>query len=341
MRPLIALAAALALAPLAPAAPAPPATAELTIKLGTLAPDGSPWANIIRDMAEEWKGATGGTVKFKIYPGGIAGDETDMVRKMRVGQLHAAALTTVGLAQIATELKAVQMPRLIQTYEELDHVVAKLGPKLAGILEEKGYRVLNWGDAGWVTFFSTSPVTRPADLKPHKIFVWAGQDAEAEAWRDGGYTSVPLASTEIHTGLSSGLITALGATPLSALSFQWFGLAKHMADLHWGPLIGATVISKRKWEEIPEDARPKLVESARATGGRLRDEIRKLGDEAVDVMKKHGLEVHPVPPEALAEWDDLGRQAREKLAGKVTPAELVAEVEALVKEFREAKKAAK
>ncbi|MCI0339879.1 MAG: TRAP transporter substrate-binding protein DctP [Planctomycetales bacterium] len=320
---------------------APPPAGDLTIKLGTLAPERSPWADIIRDMAEEWKGATGGTVKFRIYPGGVAGDESDMVRKMRVGQLHAAALTTVGLAQIAPEMKAIQMPRVIQTYEELDNVVAKVAPKLEAILDEKGYRVLNWGDAGWVTFFARSRVVRPSDLKQHKIFVWAGQTAEAEAWRDGGYDSVLLPSTEIYTGLSGGRITAFGATPLAALSFQWFGLAKNMVDLHWAPLIGATVISKKKWDEIPEDVRPKLLESARTTGGRLRTEIRKLGDEAVEVMKKNGLEVHPVPPDAIAEWDDLGRRARERLAGKVTSPELVAEIETIVKEFREAKKAAK
>lgn len=305
-----------------------------TIKLGTLAPEGSPWYTILRDMAETWSGATGGKIHVRIYPGGVAGDEPDMVRKMRVGQLHAAALSGAGLNQIAPEVQALQMPMMLASYEELDYVMERLAPKLDAILDAKGFKVLQWGDAGWVQFFAQKPVVHPDDLKRLRLFVWAGDSAYVEAWKDAGYQPVSLAATEIYTGLQSGLINAFPTTPLAALSFQWFGLGKHMTDLKWAPLVAATVISKEKWREVPDNVKPLLLKTAREAGTRFRRETRKLGDEAVQVMKKYGLVVHSVPPDAFAEWERSARAAYPSIVGKVVPAGMVEEVERLRNEYR-------
>ncbi len=310
-----------------------PASA-LTIKLGTLAPEGSPWYNIIRDMTDAIKDETGGKIRFRIYAGGVAGDDPDMVRKMRIGQLHAAVLTGTGLYDIAPETQALMMPMMLASYEEFDYVMTRIAPRLEAILESKGFKVLNWGDAGWVHFFTQTPVVRPDDLRPLRLFAWTGYTAYVEAWKDAGYQPVPLASTEIHTGLQSGLINAVPATPIAALSFQWFGLAKHMTDLNWAPLIGATVISMRKWQRIPDDVKPILVKAAREAGARIRDETRQLSDDAVEVMKKHGLIVHHVPPDVIAQWERSARAGYPKIVGKEVPAWVVAEVERLRNEYR-------
>ncbi len=310
-----------------------PASA-LTIKIGTLAPEGSPWYNIIRDMAETWKEGTGGKVRFRIYPGGVAGDDPDMVRKMRIGQLHAAVLSGTGLYDIAHETQALMMPMMLASYDEFDYVLTRIAPKLEAILESKGFKVLNWGDAGWVHFFTQKPVVYPDDLKPLRLFAWTGYTAYIEAWKDAGYHPVPLASTEIHTGLQSGLINAVPATPIAALSFQWFGLAKHMTDVNWAPLIGATVISMRTWQRIPDDLKPILAKAAREAGARIRDETRQLSDDAVEVMKKHGLVVHHVPPDVVAQWERSARAGYSRIVGKEVPAWVVAEVERLRDEYR-------
>ncbi len=311
---------------------------DVTIKLGTLAPEGSAWHNILRDMAEEWKTATGGKVAFRIYPGGVAGDEPFMVKKMRNRQLQAAALTGVGLAEIAPEVMAVQLPMLVRSYEELDYVMERMAPKLEAALHAKGYTVLNWGDAGWVTFFSQTPVARLADLRTVKLFVWASSTTEVGVWKDAGVTPVPLEATEIHPGLKSGLINAFSSTALAALSFQWFGSAKHMTDLRWAPLIGATVISNDAWAKIPEALKPALLKAAKETGKKLKDDTRKLGDEAVEIMRKHGLVVVPVPEDARKEWEEQARAAYPKIMGKSIPAETVAEIERLRNEFRASRK---
>lgn len=299
----------------------------VTVKLCTLAPEGSPWHKALSDMATAWKAETNGKVRFRIYPGGVCGDEPVMVRKMRVGQIHAAALTATGLADIAPEFKALQMPMMFRSTEEFDFVRQKVSPTLEALVEKKGFKLLTWGDAGWVQFFSKKPVVTPDDLKPLRLWTWAADTAAAEAWKDSGYHPVPLPVTEIHTGLASGLIDTFSATPVAALSFQWFGQAKHMTDLRWARLTGAIVISQRTWKKIPEGAKPKLLNIARQAGKKLNDMLPGFRAKAIAVMKKHGLIVHEVPDAVRDEWEKRAQAGYPRLVGKVVPAGLLAMVE--------------
>ena len=311
-----------------------PASAQV-IKLGTIAPEGSPWLDAIRGMADEWKAATGGKIEFRIYPGGVVGDDPDMVRKLRIGQLQAAALSNTGLYDIAHEMQALQMPMMLTSYAELDYVRDRMAPKLEAILEAKGFKVLNWGDAGWIHFFSQQPLLRPADLKPMRLWVWAGYPAYVEAWKDAGYHPVELASTDILTGLQAGMIDAFPAPPLLALANQWFGVAKQMCDVKWAPAIGATVITLKTWQAIDPAVREKLLASSRAAGLRLQAQVRKLDDEAIAAMQKRGLVVNHVSPEGIAEFERVAVEAAyPKLIGHVVPADIVAEVKRLRDEFR-------
>lgn len=311
-----------------------PARAQ-TIKLGTVAPEGSPWHAIARDMGEAWSKATGGKIQLRIYPGGVAGDDPDMIRKMRVGQLQAAMLTSQGLAQVVPDIQALQTPLLLTNYEELDYVKDRITPKLEPLFEAQGFTVLNWGEAGWVYFFTQKPVVRPEDLKPLKLFIWSGDDtAYMSAWKDAGYNPVPIPVTEILMGLQSGLINAFVAPPIAALSFQWFGLAKNMTDLKWISLVGATVISSKVWREFPEQTRKLLLDSARETSLRYKPEVRRLNESSIEVMKKHGLVVHQVPRDVFAQWEASARAGYPRLIGKVVSTQMASEVERLRDEYR-------
>ncbi len=303
------------------------------IKFGTLAPLNSPWYDILREMADDWQKASGGTIQVKIYPGGVAGDESDIIRKMRVGQLQAATLSG-GLADIAPEFRAFSLPMLFDTYEELDYVVERKLPELNAILETRGFKALNWADIGWLYFFTQRPAVHPNDLRAQRLFWWESGSAYIEAWKDAGFHPVPLAATDMHTALQSGLINAFAAPPLAALSFQWFALAPHMTDVKWASIVGATVISTSTWRSIPDPLKPRFAQAARDAGVKLRLSIRPLGDEAVKVMQRHGLTVHPVPPDVKEEWRRGARAAYPKIVGQAMPRAMVADVERLVAEHR-------
>ncbi|MDA8122895.1 MAG: TRAP transporter substrate-binding protein DctP [Deltaproteobacteria bacterium] len=306
----------------------------IVIKMATLAPEGSSWHKVLQDMGEAWSKATGGAVTLRIYSGGVSGDEDAVIRKMRVGQLQAAALTGIGLSYLDKSFYALHVPMMYESDEEFDYVRDRLSPVLERKLEEKGMIVLNWGDAGWVHFFAKRPFTRPSDVKAMKLFVWAGDTNLIQLYKETGFNPVPLSAIDILPGLQTGLIDAFDTTPLAALAFQWFGLAPHMSDLRWVPLTGATVIDRKAWLGIPEELRPKILEAARDAGRNLRGEIRRLNDEAVRVMVKNGLKVSRVPPEVRAEWRRTVEDVYPRIRGKIIPADMFDAARKYRDEFR-------
>lgn len=336
---------AVVLALAAVALPALPARAAadgpILIKMATVIPEGSSWHQIMREMGEKWKKAPGGGVTLRIYAGGVLGDEPSAVSKMRIKQIQGAALSTEGLAQVDPSLRAFTIPMMFRSYEELDYVREKLRPTLEKRLLEKGFVVVNWGDGGWVTFFSKKPVLRPDDLRKLKLFVWEGDAPSLDIWKDVRFDPVPLASTEILTALQTGLVEAVPTTPLLALSSQWFALAPNMIELKWGPLLGATVITKDAWDRIPEAARPAILAAATEAGERLKAEIRKSNDEAVRVMKERGLKTLAVPPDVEAIWRKAAEEVYPRIRGKVVPADVFDEVVRAVQEYRKGQAPAK
>ena len=304
------------------------------LKLGTLAPEGSPWHDVLIDVGETWKAVSAGRTSLRIYAGGVAGDDADMIRKMRIGQLQMAALTGTGLSQIAPEIQALQMPMMLNSYDELDYVRDRLAARLEAISEARGFKILNWADVGWVRPFSPRPILRPGDLKGLKIFTWEGDPTYVEIIKQMGFQPVPMAVTDIFTGLQSGLINVVPTTPIAALSFQWFGIANHMTDGRWAPLVGAVVISRAAWQTVPADVRSALARSALEAAVRARGKIRPLEEQAIVAMKARGLVVHPVPTDALAEWESVCRSSYPFLTEKVVPAAMVAEVQRLRDEYR-------
>ena len=289
----------------------------LTIKLATLAPENSPWYEVIRGMADDWKKTTNGEVVVRIYAGGVVGDETDVVRKIGIGTLDAGSITAVGMSDICTEVQAMQMPMMIQSYDELDYILSKVRSKLEDSLDKKGYKVLNWGDVGWVKFFSQKKVIYSDDMKDQTMFVWGGDTGVLDAWKEAGFKVMPLAITDMLTSLQTKKINAFSTSPIAAASFQWFALAPNMTDIKWAALIGGTVISKRAWNKIPEKYKPELEKIAQKRGEYMKVKIRALESEAVKIMVKNGLKVHAIPDAAVKDWTEKAKGAYPKIL--ITP----------------------
>jgi TRAP-type transport system periplasmic protein len=313
-----------------------PASAQVTIKLGTLAPSGSPWHNLLKQMAQEWSTASGGKVTLKVFPGGTVGNEGDMVRKMRVGQLQAASITTIGLHDIAADPQAISSPLVIGSYDELDCVMKQVQTKLEKALDEKGFVALQWADVGFVHFFTSKPFTKPEELKNRKIFAWEGDPASVEAWRKVGIQPVILSSTDVIPSLQTGMIDTIAAAPLYAFTARIFTKANHMIDLRWAILNGATVVRKDEWEKIDPATRPKLIAIAQSYSKRIDTEVRRVSSDAITQMKAQGLQV--VTPVDMAGWQKTADEANAVVRGKVVPAAIFDEVQTTVKKCRSDKK---
>ena len=308
---------------------------KIRIKLGTLAPEGSPWFDGVHRIGARWKKATHGDVVLKVYPGGVAGDEDDMLRKIRIGQLHAASVTGIGLSRITRDTLALQIPMMIRSYDELDYLRAQMGPRIRAKLREEGFVVLHWGDAGWVHFFSKKPVSTPEELAKLKLFVWSGDPASEAAWKAAGFNPVPMSATDVLSGLQTGLVESFATTPLYALTSQWFGLASNMVEVRWAPLNGATVVSTKVWDQIPAEQQATLLEISEDEGKRAMKEVRELGTKAVKAMTDRGLKVTSVTPAQEKAWQSVAEKAYATIRGQVVEAETFDEVQRLIRAYRQ------
>lgn len=300
---------ALSALPLVVAAPQP--TEATTIKLATLVPDRSVWGNVLSEMAAEWREATDGRVTLRIYPGGVAGDDPDVVRKMRIGQLHAGTLTQAGLTEIDPAFNLFNTPLFFESYDEYFYVLEEIRPALEKILNENGFVLLHWGHGGWIHLFATKPVKSVDEFKRLKIFVWAGSDRMVRWWKDAGYKPVPLAFTDVATGLQTGMLEAMPNTPLAALSFQNYRNTPYMLGLGFAPFLGATLVTTKAWNRLDEKDKAAIMGSVEKAAERFRTEVPQQDAKAITEMEKRGLTVISVEDTAIV---DQWRGEAEKFA---------------------------
>lgn len=309
--------------------------AATIIKLATVAPKDSVWHENLKQIDQRWSAATGGQIRLRIYAGTL-GDEDDILRRVRVGQLDAAAISTAGLSSIDKATQAMHIPLAFTTNEEMEYVRLRIAKQLVPLLAAKKFRVLTWGEVGWVHFFTSEPVATPDDLRRQKLFVWSNGDSSSseKLWRDLGFNTVSLSSIDIMPALQTGMITAYQAPPLLALANQWFPFTPYMTDLKWAPLTGATVITERAWKKIPPEYWDELLTIAREEALTLQKEVRELEQDAIDAMIERGLKIVPVDRAAMEAWLDAVKTGYPEIRGNVVPKKFFDETLRLRDEYR-------
>ncbi len=278
---------------------------KITIKMATLAPQGTEWHAMLVGMGQEWTKATNGQIKLRIYPGGVVGDERDMIRKMRIGQIHAGAITTEGLSEINPLFSIFYVPVIYQSYEDVDFVREKLSADLYKDTENNGFKLLTMVDVGWAYWFSVDPIYTPSDLEKNKIFSWAGDYKSAQLYKKLNYQQVPMAMTDVLSGMQTGLITCIGLNPMYVLSQQVFGIANNMLNMKWGNLTGGIVVDLKTWNRIDKKNQLLMIEIANELGRNFQKKNRHEMDKPIQIMKEYGLKVNDPSQEQLQTWKDL------------------------------------
>lgn len=263
--------------------------AEYTLKFATLAPSGSTWMNLLEEWGKTVKEQSQGRMELKFYPGGVQGDEPDVLKKMRFGQLHGGAFTGYGIGQMYSPARVLELPFLFDNYPEIDHVRAQLMPEFEQGFQEKGYRLLGWMEVGFIYFFSQQPINTLDDLKQRRIWLWQG-DALGEAmFRASHLAPVPLSITDVFTSLSTGLIDTVYCTPLASIALQWYTKTRYVTDLPMANGIGGLIVSNRFYDGLPPDLQKLLTETGHATGEKLIAATRSDNAKSLDVLKQEGL----------------------------------------------------
>lgn len=302
------------------------------IKIGSLAPQGSIWDKSFEKTNRDVRRATGGAVAFRIYPGGVMGDEPAMVRKMRTGQLDGAAVTNVGLGEIETKLLVLQLPLTFRNEAELDYVRDQMSGTLRKLLEDKGFVLLHWGDVGFNYIFSNHPIARPEDFKKTKMWVWDADPISKAVMEGSGVNGVLMGVTEVLSSLQTGIIDAYSNSPYGAVALQWHTRAKYVTNLKLAVVVGGLVVTKKSWDELPAEHQKTILEISDKNGKDLLTAIRKENQNAMKTIEGNNVKI--VAPTNMNEWMSMAEKTKGSLTGKIFPKELVDEVNSHLETYR-------
>jgi TRAP-type C4-dicarboxylate transport system substrate-binding protein len=303
--------------------PSAAAHAQVTLKLATLAPSGSSWHELLKELAQRWEQASGGQVRIKVYAGGTQGSEGEMLRKLAIGQLQAVAVTNIGLHDVVAEPQALSVPLLFRDQAEMGCAMERVKAALDAAFLRQKLVVLQWSQIGAVSFFCTHPYRTPQELASAKLFAGEGDPAKVEAWRAAGFHPVVLSSTDLVPALQTGMVDCFGNVPLYVLTARLHEKARYQLDLPWGYMAAATVVRLDAWERVPAELRPRLLEIARELGARIDAEVQRLDADAVAALRQQGLQVLPV--DAVA-WRPVLEKSWPALRGKAVPADFFDQV---------------
>lgn len=309
-----------------------------SIKFATLAPKGSTWMNNFEAMGKEIRAKTDGKLRLRIYPNGVQGDELDVVRKMRAGLIHAGAMTATGLGEIQEEVLIFQLPRMFKTYGELDHVRDYLQADLEKAFMDAGYILLGMGDIGYYFIFSNQPIRTIADLQSSGVKMWArtSDKIALEFYKNAEIATVPREVTQVLPSLYAGQINTIVASPYVTVALQWYDRFKYMSDLPVNVGVGATVITKEKFDQLSPDQQEVLREVAKAHQDDLIQSIRKDNDRALEALqKKAGIEVVEFEDASREAWDAIAMETHNALVGEIYSQAFLDKINALLQEYRE------
>ena len=310
---------------------------QYIIKFATLAPEGSTWMNIMKEMDQAVRKESGGRVGFKLYAGGVAGDETDVLRKIRLGQYHSAGFTGVGMGRIAPVVRILDAPFYFKDHDEVDIVLEKFDGEFRKAFEDNGFVLLGWAEVGNVFVFTNKPITKVQDLNGVKMWQWEGDPVAEAAFKALNLKTIPLSISDVLTSLQTGLIDGVYTSPLAAVSLQWFTAVKYMFNVPLTNSAGAVLIVKKEFDRYPPDIQDILLRNGKSFMRKLTLRSREDNEKSlVSLQKSKIVFTKPASPKAAEEYDEIGRMARKSMAGKLYSEDLLARFDKALAEYRAA-----
>ncbi len=292
------------------------------IRMATIAPKGSKAERILRAWDMSVREKTGGRVKFRFYPGGIAGDERDVLRKIKVNQLDATTLTSVGLGTIVRSASVLQVPGLFKSYKDLAAVRAAMDAEWRKAFDDAGYQLLGWFDIGFGRIFSVQPIAAPSDLKKARPWVWRDDPVFPELLKIVGANGVPLGLPEVFPALQTRMVDTVVASPTAALGLQWFNQLKYMTKQADIALVGATLITNHVFKALAPDDQQILIETGKQAHQKALELIASEEQTDYNTLKARGIQEVDTAPHA-AEWNKVYTELRTRLSGKLFSKDLL------------------
>jgi TRAP-type C4-dicarboxylate transport system substrate-binding protein len=312
MRLLNTLSIALALA-FATALPAPAAT---TIKIATVAPDGTAWMKEMRATGDAIKKETDGRVELKLYPGGVMGDNATVLRKIRIGQLQGSAFTGGEASVITKDAEIYTVPFLFRSQEEVDKVRPKVDPLIKDAVRKTGFELLGLSGGGFAYLMSTKDIKTRDDLKNAKVWVPQGDEIADLTFKTAGVTPIPLPLSDVYTSLQTGLIDTAANTDAGAIAFQWHTKIKHVVDMPVIYVVGEVLVDKKTFDALGAADQKVVSDEFSAGFARLEKINRSDNTSAREALKAQGITFFSPDAAERARWEGVGAETYKQLTAQ-------------------------
>jgi TRAP-type C4-dicarboxylate transport system substrate-binding protein len=308
------------------------------LKFATLMPTGTSWTKLLDDWVREVEEKSEGRLKFKMYPGGVMGDEPDVIRKIRKGQLHGGMFTGYGIGRIYSPARVLEVPFLFKNTEESDYVREQMMPELEIGFKQSGFELLGWPEVGFIHFFSTQPMTSMDDIRKLRIWLWQGDPLGEAFFKAAAIDPVPLSIMDVYTQLSArhGSIDTVYTSSFGAIALQWYTKLNYGSSIPFTNAIGGLIVSNRFYDKLPEDLQQLLKTTGKQLGDDIRNRAREENERSMAILEKNGIEF-------MFDWTDVDMQEMleiRNLAAKhlentdYIPAATFARAQKLVTDFR-------
>lgn len=305
-----------------------------TIKLATLAPENSSLMRIFREMNSELVQKTQGQVEFNIFSGFVLGDEEDVLRKLRIGLVHAATFTGTTLTSINPDFRVLQVPFLFNNYQEVDYILDKMGPQFEQGFAARGYEVLGWSELGFLYLMSTTPIDSVADLKGKKVWTTADAPMANAVFKKAEVTPVTVGAPDVLVALQTRLLEVVYNSPYYALITQWFTRVDYLTDLPLAYIGGGLLIQQRILSQLAPQDRESLRQVCRRYMRRLTEKTRLDNEEALEIILQRGVDRVTPQPGEIARFKKLLDEALAGLDPRYLPAEVLQKVRDLLELYR-------
>ena len=294
--------------------------AQTTLKIATLAPEGSIWMQALNDAKAEVETATAGAVKLKIYPGGIMGSEKDVLFKIKTGQLQGGGFMGYAIGKICPDANALMFPMAFRTYEEVDQAMEKMRPALAASARANGFEALGWTEVGFSYAYSTKPIDTLEQLRATKVW---GLDSPMlmELFGAAGISAIPANVTDVLTALQTGSLETVFGPPTAAVAVQWHTKVRHYNPMRLTYAIGGVFVSAAGWNQVPPAQREAVANAIDRHCRLLSPKVRKSDNEALEYLQAQGVSASAETPELRAVFEQVAATALIKVKGAVFSAE--------------------
>jgi TRAP-type transport system periplasmic protein len=311
------------------------AAEEATLRIGTVVPEGTSYAREMRTMSHDAETESRGGVRLKFYMGGIAGDELDMIARIKRGQLDGVLSGGMACEAMAPSMRVARIPGLFQTWAETSYVLGKLRPVLEEEAQKSGFRYLGEAIVGPSIVFSRKPVVTLRDLQQTRFWIWDIDRMLGAVLPAMGLNVTPLPIRDAYGAFESGRVDGFVTPALAGLTFQWSTVARYYTDLRMGFVVGCMLVSNRAFDPLPLAEQQAL----KVASAKMKLRIEKVGREQEaqlrhGLFQKQGLQPVAVDNSTRVGFFEAAQQARDRAATKLVAADLISRVLGLLADFR-------